>query len=253
MNPDPDSIQPEDDQKLRNPFWQALTSVHARFAVGSVAAGTEPAHARLALRYPANVLPFAAVVEPSVPALAELASLLAPDEPVYITDLSEAQPASTPELVYVSLLPGLQMILPAGKVSAFPEPSPELALRRLGEADAPSMVALTELAFPGFFRRNTVQLGCYYGIYHGGELIAMGGERAAFPGFRELSAVCTHPAYRGRGYAATLMGCLVRDHAAAGLRSILHVGAANTSAIRLYEQLGFEHRRPIFFHQLRRV
>ena len=80
----------------------------------------------------------------------------------------------------------------------------------------------------------------------------MAGERAAFAGFRELSAVCTHPGHRGRGYAATLMGCLARDHAAAGLRSILHVGAANASAIRLYEQLGFEHRRPIFFHQLRR-
>lgn len=255
MNPSPasDSTQPRNDQMLRNPFWQALTSVHAHLAVASGPAGILSAHAPLALRYPADVLPFAALVEPSAPALAEVASLLAPGEPVYITDVSEARPASIPELAYVSLLPGLQMVLPPGKLSAFPEPSPELALRRLEEADGPSMVALTELAFPGYFRRNTVQLGCYYGIHQEGELIAMAGERAAFPGFRELSAVCTHPAYRGRGYAATLMGCLVRDHAAAGLCSILHVGAANTSAIRLYEQLGFESRRPIFFHQLRRV
>lgn len=249
-DPDPDSIKPEDDQRLRNPFWQALTSVHARLASSVPAGATQ---APLALRYPADVLPFAAVLEPSMPALAELASLLAPGEPVYITDLSEARPAAIAELDYVSLLPGLQMILPPGAVSAFPEPAPELALRRLGEADGPSMVALTELAFPGYFRRNTVQLGCYYGIHDRGELIAMGGERAAFPSFRELSAVCTHPAYRGRGYAATLMGCLARDHAAAGLCSILHVGAANTSAIRLYEQLGFAHKRPIFFHQMRRA
>ncbi len=259
MNPNPDrnSIRPENDQRLRNPFWQALTSVHARFAVSgpvvSSPAGAPHAHAPLALRYPADVLPFAALAEPSAPALTELASLLVPGEPVYITDLSDARPASIPELAYVSVLPGLQMILPPQTASALPKPSLELVFRRLGEADAPSMVALTELAFPGFFRRNTVQLGCYYGIHQGGELIAMAGERAAFPGFRELSAVCTHPAYRGRSYAATLMGCLARDHADAGLCSILHVSAANTSAIRLYEQLGFEHGRPIFFHQLRRA
>ena len=253
VNSHPDSLQPEADPGLRNPFWQALTTVHARFAVGSSRAGADDAHAPLALRYPADVLPFAALTASSEPALTELAALLRPGQPIYITDLTERRPLSVSELAYVSLLPGLQMLLPPQAVSAFPQPSPELPFRRLQEADGPSMVALTELAFPGYFRRSTVQLGRYYGIHQQGELVAMAGERTAFPGFRELSAVCTHPAYRGRGYAATLMGCLARDHAAAGLCSMLHVGAANTSAIRLYEQLGFEHRRPIFFHQLRRV
>ena len=242
-----------DEPMLRNPFWHALTTVHTRFAVGSGMAGSGSANSALALRYPANVLPFAALAEPSAPALDALAALLEPAEPVYITDLSEGRPIAVRELAYVSLLPGLQMILPPRAVSAFPELSPEVAVRKLTTADASSMVALTELAFPGFFRRRTVELGSYYGIHHRGELIAMAGERASFPGFRELSAVCTHPGHRGRGYAATLMGCLARDHAANGLCSILHVGAANTSAIRLYEQLGFKHTRSIFFHQLRRI
>lgn len=205
------------------------------------------------MRYPADVLPFAALAEPSAPALTALAALLGPGEPAYITDLSEVRPVSIPELAYVSLLPGLQMLLPPQAVSAFPEPSPERGVRKLDETDAPAMVALTQLAFPGYFRKETVRLGCYYGIHHRGELVAMAGERVAFSGFRELSAVCTHPAHRGHGYAATLMGYLARDQAAAGLCSILHVGAANTSAIRLYERLGFQPQRPIFFHQLRRL
>lgn len=236
-----------EDPQLRNPFWSALTSVHAPYAIHSGPPGDT-----LARRYPPDILPFAALAEPSVPALTALAALLQPGEPVHVTDLSDSRPAPIPELAYVSLLPGLQMVLPPQAVSAFPAPSPHLPLRRLTADDAPSMVALTELAFPGFFRRNTIQLGTYYGIDHGDELIAMAGERAAFPGFRELSAVCTHPAHRGQGYAASLMGSLARDHAAAGLCSILHVGAANASAIRLYQQLGFQPTRPVFIHQLRR-
>ncbi len=252
-----ESRQPEaalpvfgDEPMLRNPFWHALTTVHAGYAVGSGPGGTQTP---LALRYPADVLPFAALAEPSAAALRTLAALLVLGESTYITDFRGARPAAIAGLAYVSLLPGLQMVLPREAVSAFPTPSPEHVLRRLSDADGPAMVALTELAFPGYFRRHTVKLGCYYGLYQHGELIAMAGERVAFPGFRELSAVCTHPGHRGRGYAATLMGCLVRDHAAAGLRSILHVSAANAPAIRLYEQLGFEHTRPIFFHQLCRV
>jgi hypothetical protein len=40
------------------------------------------------------------------------------------------------------------------------------------------MVALTTLAFPGFFRSRTCEMGSYYGVRSSsGELIAMGGER----------------------------------------------------------------------------
>ncbi len=243
---------------LRNPFWHALSTVHARFALGvgptaATPGGLESARPALALRYPPDILPFAAIAEMSVPALRELAALLTPGEPIYITDLSDAPPVPTPELTYLSLLPGLQMLLRPQSVSAFPHATAEIAFRKLEQADAPALVALTDRAFPGFFRRNTIQLGSYYGIHDRGELVAMAGERVALPGFRELSAVCTHPDHRGKLFAATLMGLLARDHAAAGLCSILHVSAANTSAIRLYEHLGFESLRPIFFHRLQRL
>jgi predicted GNAT family acetyltransferase len=115
------------------------------------------------------------------------------------------------------------------------------------------MVALTNVAFPGFFRPRTHVLGQYFGIEADGQLIAMAGERLALPGYREISAVCTHPAHTGKGHAAALVQHLIRIHAAAGLRSFLHAGQANHRAIALYERLGFTRTRPILFHSLRRI
>ena len=67
----------------------------------------------------------------------------------------------------------------------------------------------------------------------------MAGERLALPGIREISAVCTHPDHRGRGYAARLIRHVQGEHLAAGLKSFLHVSDYNANAIALYERLGF--------------
>ena len=101
------------------------------------------------------------------------------------------------------------------------------------------MVALTDLAFPGFFRPRTHQMGTYYGIRFHEELVAMAGERLAIPGCREISGVVTHPAHTGRGYATLLMNRLLEDHAAAGLQSFLHVSERNARAIAIYQRMGF--------------
>jgi predicted GNAT family acetyltransferase len=105
--------------------------------------------------------------------------------------------------------------------------------------NAEAMVALTTLAFPGFFRERTHEMGSYYGIWVGGELVAMAGERLALPAMREVSAVVTRPGHTGKGYARALMNCLLREHANAGLTSFLHVGVRNTRAVALYERMGF--------------
>jgi GNAT superfamily N-acetyltransferase len=113
------------------------------------------------------------------------------------------------------------------------------AILRMSPEDAPDMVALTDVAFPGFFRRRTNEMGEYFGIRIEGELVAMAGERLAIPGWREISAVCTHPAHAGKGCATVLMNRLLREHAAAGLRSFLHVIEKNARAIALYKRMGF--------------
>jgi hypothetical protein len=52
------------------------------------------------------------------------------------------------------------------------------------------MVAHTTVAFPGFFRSRTCEMGSYYGIRSSsGKLIATGGERLQLDGYSEISAV----------------------------------------------------------------
>lgn len=63
--------------------------------------------------------------------------------------------------------------------------------------------------------------------------------------------MCTDPQARGRGHASTLVLTATRRIMHRGERPFLHVAADNTSAIRLYERLGFGLRRPVRFHGYR--
>jgi predicted GNAT family acetyltransferase len=101
------------------------------------------------------------------------------------------------------------------------------------------MVALTDLAFPGYFRRETYRMGTYMGVRVEGQLVAMAGERMAFDDWVEISAVCVHPDFLGRGFAQHLVARLLALHAERGKRSFLHVSPENAGAIKLYEKLGF--------------
>ena len=155
--------------------------------------------------------------------------------------------AQTPEIVCP---PGARMAptVPALQMHYAPTNVPDgqgLPIRRLGEADAPAMMALTALTNPGPFARRTYLLGEYWGIERDGQLVAMAGERLKQPGFTEVSGVCTHPDHLGRGYARDLCLTALRRIAGRGERAYLHVFASNTGAIALYEKLGFCHRRDI--------
>jgi predicted GNAT family acetyltransferase len=218
-----------------NPVWHALRTKHRSFAV---TAGD-------ACRYPADVAPFAAVAASSAEALRELASLLGPEESVWIFD--EEAP-SAPEINLLETLKCLQMVLP----DEVTPPEPAMELVRLSAADAPEMVALTTLAFPGFFRSRTYQMGTYFGLRVDGELIAMSGERLMLDGFPEVSGVCTHPAHRGKGYAASLIWEVVREHRRNGDVSWLHVAASNQRAIDLYHRMGFVTSRVVTLHRISR-
>jgi len=129
---------------------------------------------------------------------------------------------------------------------------PKIEIVQLSFANAGEMVALTTLAFPGFFRNRTCEMGSYYGVRSSGELIAMGGERFMFDGYAEISGVCTHPSHRGQGLAASLIWQLVRNHRRAGLVSWLHVSCTNDHAIQLYLRMGFKIIRKILLNQISR-
>jgi GNAT superfamily N-acetyltransferase len=211
---------PED--LFRNPVWHALRTKHGHFAISACDA----------CRYPADVAPFAAVAAPTVSAMGQLHSLLVPGESVWL--VGERYP-DTPGLGFEETLECLQMALPEDVT--LPGPVPEIV--DLAGTHAEEMVALTTLAFPGFFRSRTNKMGSYYGVRCCGELIAMGGERLMLDGYPEISGVCTHPAHRGKGYASSLIWQLARNHRRDGVVSWLQVGIANHIAIDLYLSMGF--------------
>jgi predicted GNAT family acetyltransferase len=218
-----------------NPVWNALRTKHSRFAL---TAGD-------ACRYPADVAPFAAVASPSSDALHQLHSLLMPVESVWIIGESYPQPA---KLAFEQTLVCLQMVLPA-KIAP---PKQTIEILPLSNDHAPEMVALTDLAFPGFFRARTCEMGSYFGIRSNGRLIAMGGERLTLDGYPEISGICTHPDHRGKGYAENLIWHLVRNHRREGLVSWLHVSATNQRAIDLYRRMGFTEARKVTLHLVSR-
>jgi GNAT superfamily N-acetyltransferase len=219
-----------------NPVWHALQTKHRHFAES---AGD-------ACRYPADVAPFAAVNTPSISAMKSLHSLLTPGEYVWL--IGESYPR-IPELSFAETLECLQMVL-SEEVSL---PASSFEIVPVTCKNTSEMVALTGVAFPGFFRRRTCEMGSYYGVRSGDELIAMGGERLILDGYPEISGICTHPAQRGNGFAAGLIWHLARNHRHDGLVSWLHVSAANHHAIELYSRMGFRLVRTVILHRIHRV
>ena len=211
---------------LDNPVWSALTSRQSAISLGGM-------HAR---RYLPEISPFAALAEDSDSGLDELAPLVPADGSVMLVR-NGGRPLSSTAALAVTPFEGLQMV--ARSVTA-PEPSDEVL--DLGEADAGDILELATLTRPGPFLARTHTLGSFVGIRKEGKLVAMAGERFKLDGFTEVSGVCTHPDWRGRGYAGLLSRIIATRIAARGEIPFLHAFITNTAAIRLYEQLGFEAR-----------
>ncbi|MPY56357.1 GNAT family N-acetyltransferase [Streptomyces spongiae] len=217
---------------LDNAVWAALAGPHAHFAerVGRAA------------RYPADVYAYCALADPADPAAwADLYALVGPATTFRIKGVD-----SVPDgWETVGGGRGVQLV----DTGLRAEPAPEAV--RLGPADVPEILELVARTRPGPFRSRTVELGTYLGIRHRGRLIAMAGERLRLPGWTEISAVCTDPAYRGRGLATRLVRAVAAGIRERGEKPLLHASAANTGAIRLYESIGFTLRRRTTILQLR--
>lgn len=126
-------------------------------------------------------------------------------------------------------------------------PGPGVDWSPLDERDAAEVYALATLTRPGPFRPRTIAFGGFIGVREQGRLIAMAGTRLRVEGFSEVSGVCTHPDYRGRGLAQGLMREVIGRILDEGDACFLHAFADRPATINLYRSLGFEVRQRITY------
>lgn len=126
----------------------------------------------------------------------------------------------------------------------------EHGLVSLQEKDIPAMIELTAHTNPGPFLSRTIDYGDYNGFFNGNRLVAMTGERLQPDPYTEISAVCTHPDYVGKGYASQLIRNQIRKIMAVSRIPFLHVLPDNTSAYNLYQKLGFQTRKEMMIYVL---
>ncbi|MEX8519485.1 MAG: GNAT family N-acetyltransferase [Leptothrix sp. (in: b-proteobacteria)] len=124
---------------------------------------------------------------------------------------------------------------------------------RLNDSHVSQMLALVALTQPGPFAERTIELGEYYGVFEGERLVAMAGERMHAGSLREISGVCTHPEFQGRGFARRLVQKLIRSELARNETPFLHVMHDNSSARRIYERMGFRQHQEVVLRVISRV
>jgi ribosomal protein S18 acetylase RimI-like enzyme len=216
------------DPLLDNIAWNALSGAHTRYAVGD-------ARAR---RYAPGFSPIAGFADAKHPELDALAPFCAPGERFYCMDWSGAAAAGW----RIELDAAMFRMVWAGEL---PESDPGLQAIALTPEHAPQAVALAALTRPGPFGPRTPELGDYFGCFEGERLVAMAGERMCAGSLREISGVCTHPEFQGRGLARRLAALLVRRHLLRGETPFLHVMSDNAGARQLYRQMGFRDHREV--------
>ncbi len=213
---------------LDNPIWNSLTTGHQSLAI---------VHG-MARRYPVNISPMAAVQENSPAALADLRELVKPDERVGLFSVADFDVPAAWSMEHRGWIDQMVCVDPKPATRA-PVDAP---IVELTTADVPAMLALTAATKPGPFRPETIRMGRYFGVRAGtrdGEkLVAMAGQRLSLAAFVEISAVCTDPAHRGRGYAQSLVAFLSRLIRDDGRTPFLHMKTGNPAG-KTYERCGF--------------
>ena len=206
---------------LDNIVWHSLVGPQARFACGSGGAR----------RYARGFSPIVGFSTPDDPDFDALAPHCTRDEHFYCDGWS-----GTPS-------PGWQIDAETTMFkmvwdAAVPQDEAQDAVA-LSAVHASAALELATLTRPGPFGPRTIELGEYFGFFDDGRLVAMAGERMHAGELREISGVCTHPDFQGRGFARRLMTKLLHRQRQRDETPFLHVMRHNTGARELYARMGF--------------
>jgi predicted GNAT family acetyltransferase len=210
---------------LDRPVWSALTSRHAALAAGD----------GFARRYRPGLTAFVSARDDDPESLRAMAGLVGEGESLF---LLQADPIRLPPDLAATLTAKAVQMVAARAVEA---PADAGAIE-LGQVDAPEMLELATLTRPGPFSLRSLELGRFWGVRLDGRLAAMAGERMKQKGFTEISGVCAHPDFRGRGLARMLSQLVANKVQQRGETPYLHAYASNEAAIGLYESIGFRLR-----------
>ena len=221
---------------LYNPVYNALLSGDAHLSLG----------AGEVRWFDEEVSPFAGFPEEYSKGFEDLFHSLPPGRNILY---------ATPQLIkeprgwqFLAEIKGLQFIYTGWPTSV----EHSLKIVALQKENIEEMMQLATLTKPGPFGARTIEFGHYFGIFDNGQLVAMTGQRLHVENYTEISAVCTHPAHLGKGFAAALMQHQLRLIQSHGQLPFLHVRADNSRAIALYERLHFKVNRAMNFNFMRR-
>lgn len=220
---------------LDNPIFNALATGNQHLSNGNTQ-----------IKYfSKEVAPFVGLKNNSAENFQALYELLPQEGPFVFVSVEETQPPSPWQVL--AAIPGYQMIYNGDDL-----PVDESSLIRLTDEHIPQMLELTSLTNPGPFAQRAIDFGHYMGVFEGDKLAAMAGQRMNPLPYAEISAVCTHPDYTGKGYARQLMAYHINRIKAEGNIPFLHVRADNDRAIAVYKSLGFEIRSAVYFNIIKK-
>jgi ribosomal protein S18 acetylase RimI-like enzyme len=207
---------------LDNIIWNCLSGPHAHFAAGS-----GPVR-----RYAPGFSPIVGCEDPHHPDFTTLANYCEPGESFYV-DIWSGPESKGWRIDKEATMIKMIWDAPTPKDDAAPD---AILLKPEHAAQA---VELTRITNPGPFGIRTPELGEYFGYFDSGRLIALAGERMSAGDLHEVSGICTHPDFQGRGLAKKLTLKLVRRQLQRGKTPFLHVMSHNTPARALYAKMGF--------------
>jgi ribosomal protein S18 acetylase RimI-like enzyme len=222
---------------LDNPVYHALSTGDAHLSFGT----------KNVKYFDKEVSPFAGFADGYSRGFEELHGLLNKDRKILYASIKEIDiPEGWQQIAYIK---GSQFVFETNSNISPPKLKPV----PLTYENAVEMVKLATLTKPGPFNMRTIDFGHYYGFFENGKLAAMTGQRLHIPPYSEVSAVCTHPDFLGRGYATALLQHQLLLITEQEQIPFLHVREDNERAIGVYERLGFKLRGPMHFYFFRRI